>query len=165
MNFASVGLNCDFSGGFLPFKILHPPLGKALKVLTLMEFLKVDLNFNKSLPKLGSIFFLYQTLEVKNLIYHFVSLDTLLKIVKEKYVLTATCFVFPCTQSINGAHKDWICSLDFLPGRDCLISGCRGGILKLWQTSSCAIVGEMKAHTSPINSIATNSTHVFTASR
>ncbi|XP_071956481.1 kinesin-like protein KIF21A isoform X3 [Antedon mediterranea] len=67
-------------------------------------------------------------------------------------------------KSVHGAHKDWICALDFLPGKDCLLSGCRGGQLKLWNISDCSQIGEMKAHSSPINSIATNSTHVFTAS-
>ncbi|XP_033638364.1 kinesin-like protein KIF21A isoform X2 [Asterias rubens] len=67
-------------------------------------------------------------------------------------------------KTINSAHKDWICALDFLPGRDCLLSGCRGGYLKLWHLWDCSLIGEMKAHTSPINSIATNKTHVFTAS-
>ncbi|XP_022094071.1 kinesin-like protein KIF21A isoform X3 [Acanthaster planci] len=67
-------------------------------------------------------------------------------------------------KTINSAHKDWICSLDFLPGRDCLLSGCRGGYLKLWHIWDCSLIGDMKAHTSPINSIATNATHIFTAS-
>lgn len=68
------------------------------------------------------------------------------------------------TKAMSNAHKDWICALDFLPSNNCLLSGCRGGYLKLWNTEDCSLVGEMKAHTSPINSIATNSTHVFTAS-
>ncbi|XP_033100035.1 kinesin-like protein KIF21B isoform X7 [Anneissia japonica] len=67
-------------------------------------------------------------------------------------------------KSVHAAHKDWICALDFLPGKDCLLSGCRGGQLKLWNINDCSQIGEMKAHSSPINSIATNSTHVFTAS-
>ncbi|XP_041467223.1 kinesin-like protein KIF21A [Lytechinus variegatus] len=68
------------------------------------------------------------------------------------------------TKAMSNAHKDWICALDFLPSYNCLLSGCRGGYLKLWNIETCTPVGEMKAHTSPINSIATNSTHVFTAS-
>eukprot|EP00057_Strongylocentrotus_purpuratus_P013077 XP_011667551.1 PREDICTED: kinesin-like protein KIF21A [Strongylocentrotus purpuratus] len=68
------------------------------------------------------------------------------------------------SKAMSNAHKDWICALDFLPSYNCLLSGCRGGYLKLWNIDTCTPVGEMKAHTSPINSIATNSTHVFTAS-
>ncbi|KAK6191402.1 hypothetical protein SNE40_003100 [Patella caerulea] len=67
-------------------------------------------------------------------------------------------------QSMNTAHKDWICALGFVPSTNLLISGCRGGYLKLWQSDTCAPVGEMKAHSSPINAIATNSTSIFTAS-
>ncbi len=72
-------------------------------------------------------------------------------------------------RSVNNAHKDWICGLGFLPGqpgsRQVLVSGCRAGYLKLWSADdSCAPLGEMKAHNSTINAIATNSTHVFTAS-
>lgn len=35
----------------------------------------------------------------------------------------------------------------------------------MWSESTCALLGEMKAHDSPINAIATNSTHVFTAAQ
>ena len=71
----------------------------------------------------------------------------------------------PVLQPMSNAHKDWVCALDFLPSHSCLLSGCRGGYLKLWNVDNCSLIGEMKAHTSPINSIATNSSHVFTASR
>nr|XP_002732855.2 PREDICTED: kinesin-like protein KIF21A-like [Saccoglossus kowalevskii] len=67
-------------------------------------------------------------------------------------------------KSINSAHKDWICALEQLPERNCLLSGCRGGILKLWQISDCNLMGEIKAHTSPINAISSNSNCIFTAS-
>jgi len=67
-------------------------------------------------------------------------------------------------KSLNNAHKDWICGLSFLHGQNLIISGCRGGIIKLWSTESCALVGEMKAHNSTINTITTNSSHIFTAS-
>ncbi|XP_041367345.1 kinesin-like protein KIF21A isoform X2 [Gigantopelta aegis] len=67
-------------------------------------------------------------------------------------------------QSINSAHKDWICALDFMPGSNVLLSGCRGGFVKLWQMDSCTQIAEIKAHSSPINAIATNSTNIFTAS-
>ena len=59
-------------------------------------------------------------------------------------------------RSINNAHKDWICGLAHLPGGQVLVSGCRAGIIKLWSTDTCCPVGEMKAHNSTINTIATN---------
>ena len=65
-------------------------------------------------------------------------------------------------RSLNNAHKDWICGLSFLPGAQTVVSGCRAGYLKLWNAESCALIGEMKAHNSPINSIAVNSSHIFT---
>lgn len=68
-------------------------------------------------------------------------------------------------QSVNAAHKDWICALALLPSRDILLSGCRTGYLKLWQVDSCSPEGEIKAHSSPINAIATNSSSIFTASK
>lgn len=66
-------------------------------------------------------------------------------------------------KSLNNAHKDWICGLSFLPGQNVVITGCRGGTIKLWSTESCSLVGEMKAHNSAINTITTNSSHIFTA--
>lgn len=50
-----------------------------------------------------------------------------------------------------------------VPDQPFLLSVCRSGSLKLWSESSCSLLGEIKAHDSPINAIATNSTHVFTA--
>jgi WD40 repeat protein len=67
-------------------------------------------------------------------------------------------------QSINNAHKYWVCGLALLPGGNCLLSGCRGGMVKLWHIDSCASIGEMKAHESPINAVTTNESLVFTAS-
>ncbi|RZF44783.1 hypothetical protein LSTR_LSTR000735 [Laodelphax striatellus] len=67
--------------------------------------------------------------------------------------------------SVSNAHKDWVCGLAFVPGQPLLLSVCRGGILKLWSAAdSCTLLGEMKAHDSPINAITTNTNHVFTAS-
>ncbi|CAB3377766.1 Hypothetical predicted protein [Cloeon dipterum] len=68
-----------------------------------------------------------------------------------------------CVQSINGAHKDWVCGLALLHD-GLLVSGCRGGVLKLWATESCLPLGEIKAHNSPINAVATNSNCIFSAS-
>ncbi|XP_049738777.1 kinesin-like protein KIF21A isoform X6 [Elephas maximus indicus] len=66
-------------------------------------------------------------------------------------------------QQVPNAHKDWICALGVVPGHPVLLSGCRGGILKLWNLDTCVPVGEMKGHDSPINAICVNSTHIFTA--
>ncbi|XP_045685047.1 kinesin-like protein KIF21A isoform X10 [Phyllostomus hastatus] len=67
-------------------------------------------------------------------------------------------------QQVPNAHKDWVCALGVVPGHPVLLSGCRGGILKLWNMDTFVPVGEMKGHDSPINAICVNSTHVFTAS-
>ena len=44
-------------------------------------------------------------------------------------------------------------------------AGCRGGMIKMWSSESCQLIGELKAHSSPINAITTNSTCIFTASK
>ncbi|XP_062971583.1 kinesin-like protein KIF21A isoform X5 [Cynocephalus volans] len=67
-------------------------------------------------------------------------------------------------QQVPNAHKDWVCALGVLPGHPVLLSGCRGGILKLWNMDTFVPVGEMKGHDSPINAICVNSTFIFTAS-
>ena len=67
-------------------------------------------------------------------------------------------------KSLNNSHKDWICGLTYLPGGNVVVSGCRSGTIKLWSADSCALLGEMKAHNSTINTIATNYSHIFTAS-
>ncbi|XP_016007186.2 kinesin-like protein KIF21A isoform X7 [Rousettus aegyptiacus] len=66
-------------------------------------------------------------------------------------------------QQVPNAHKDWVCALGVVPGHPVLLSGCRGGILKLWNMDTFVPVGEMKGHESPINAICVNSTHIFTA--
>ncbi|XP_048580945.1 kinesin-like protein KIF21A isoform X2 [Nematostella vectensis] len=67
-------------------------------------------------------------------------------------------------QHVTGAHKDWVCAIDHLPKREVLLSGCRGGYLKLWTVDTCQPICEIRAHRHPINAIATNSSCVFTAS-
>ncbi|CAL1275773.1 unnamed protein product [Larinioides sclopetarius] len=67
-------------------------------------------------------------------------------------------------QSLNQAHKDWICALNFLSNNTVLLSGCRGGYLKLWATETTQLLGEIKAHSAPINAISSNSSCTFTAS-
>ncbi|KFV10570.1 Kinesin-like KIF21A, partial [Pterocles gutturalis] len=67
-------------------------------------------------------------------------------------------------QQIPNAHKDWVCSLAFIPGRPMVLSACRGGMIKVWNVDTFTPVGEIKGHDSPINAICTNSKHIFTAS-
>ncbi|XP_063998544.1 kinesin-like protein KIF21A isoform X6 [Pogoniulus pusillus] len=66
-------------------------------------------------------------------------------------------------QQVPNAHKDWVCALGLVPGTPVLLSGCRGGTLKLWNVDTFAPIGEMKGHDSPINAICTNSSQIFTA--
>lgn len=47
-------------------------------------------------------------------------------------------FLLP--QHMTAAHKDWVCALDFLHSQDVLLSGCRGGMLKLWRVETGAPV-------------------------
>uniref|UniRef100_A0A8C0HRF7 Kinesin family member 21A n=1 Tax=Buteo japonicus TaxID=224669 RepID=A0A8C0HRF7_9AVES len=56
-------------------------------------------------------------------------------------------------QQVPNAHKDWVCALGLVPGAPVLLSGCRGGTLKLWNVDTFAPTGEMKGHDSPINAI------------
>ncbi|XP_027745938.1 kinesin-like protein KIF21A isoform X3 [Empidonax traillii] len=66
-------------------------------------------------------------------------------------------------QQVPNAHKDWVCALGLIPDAPVLLSGCRGGILKLWNVDPFTPIGEMKGHDSPINAICTNSSQIFTA--
>uniref|UniRef100_A0A8C8SQE1 Kinesin-like protein KIF21A n=1 Tax=Pelusios castaneus TaxID=367368 RepID=A0A8C8SQE1_9SAUR len=66
-------------------------------------------------------------------------------------------------QQVPNAHKDWVSALGLVPGSSVLLSGCRGGILKLWNVDTFTQVGEMRGHDSPINAICTNSSQIFTA--
>uniref|UniRef100_A0A8C5BIL3 Kinesin family member 21A n=1 Tax=Gadus morhua TaxID=8049 RepID=A0A8C5BIL3_GADMO len=67
-------------------------------------------------------------------------------------------------QQVPNAHRDWVCALGLVPGTAALLSGCRGGVLKLWHTDTLGPLGELRGHESPINGISTNSSHLFTAS-
>jgi len=67
------------------------------------------------------------------------------------------------------AHSNWVCALDVLkqtPNKsgNMLASGGRNGIIKFWDTDDLTSLGEFKAHGSTINCIASNSSHMFTAS-
>uniref|UniRef100_UPI0037E86E9A kinesin-like protein KIF21A n=1 Tax=Semicossyphus pulcher TaxID=241346 RepID=UPI0037E86E9A len=66
-------------------------------------------------------------------------------------------------QSVN-TQADWVSALGVMPGSPVLLSGCRGGLLRLWHTDSLAPLGEVRGHDSPINGLATNSNQLFTAS-
>uniref|UniRef100_A0A7N8XTE2 Kinesin family member 21B n=1 Tax=Mastacembelus armatus TaxID=205130 RepID=A0A7N8XTE2_9TELE len=68
------------------------------------------------------------------------------------------------TQQIPNAHKDWVCALAYVPGRPMLLSGCRGGMMKVWNVDNFTPIGEVRGHDSPINAICTNSRQIFTAS-
>ncbi|XP_032076854.1 kinesin-like protein KIF21A isoform X6 [Thamnophis elegans] len=67
-------------------------------------------------------------------------------------------------QQVPNAHKDWVCALGVVPDSSVLLSGCRGGILKLWNGDTFAPISELKGHDSPINAICSNSSQIFTAS-
>ncbi|XP_054481005.1 kinesin-like protein KIF21A [Anoplopoma fimbria] len=70
-------------------------------------------------------------------------------------------------QSVS-AQADWVSALGVMPGQwpgsPVLLSGCRGGLLRLWHADSLAPLGEVRGHDSPINGLATNSSQLFTAS-
>ena len=73
---------------------------------------------------------------------------------------TCCCFL---QQSVS-AQADWVSALGVVPGSPVLLSGCRGGLLRLWHADSLAPLGEVRGHDSPINGLATNSSQLFTAS-
>ncbi|XP_029318320.1 kinesin-like protein KIF21A isoform X3 [Cottoperca gobio] len=62
------------------------------------------------------------------------------------------------------AQADWVSALGVVPGSPVLLSGCRGGLLRLWHADTLAPLGEVRGHDSPINGLATNSSQLFTAS-
>ncbi|XP_071370350.1 kinesin-like protein KIF21A [Centroberyx affinis] len=66
-------------------------------------------------------------------------------------------------QSVS-AQADWVSALGVVPGCPVLLSGCRGGLLRLWHANTLAPLGEVRGHDSPINGLATNSSQLFTAS-
>ncbi len=45
-----------------------------------------------------------------------------------------------------------------------LLSGCRGGYLKMWNSDSLEKIADFRAHLCPINSIKVNNNMLFTAS-
>nr|XP_009858703.1 kinesin-like protein KIF21A [Ciona intestinalis] len=70
-------------------------------------------------------------------------------------------------RSEYGAHGNWICAMDLVRSnndQELLVSGGRDGLLKLWDMDQLNSVGSVRAHTDTINCIASNNTHLFTAS-
>ncbi|KAK3518086.1 hypothetical protein QTP70_033308 [Hemibagrus guttatus] len=67
-------------------------------------------------------------------------------------------------QHVDRAHSDWVSALTVVPDSRTLLSVCRGGLLKLWHSDTLRPLGEVRGHDCAINSISTNSTHLFTAS-
>ncbi|VDP25500.1 unnamed protein product [Schistosoma margrebowiei] len=62
------------------------------------------------------------------------------------------------------AHKDWIQGMGITHDGTNLISGCRGGTLKLWKVEDCTCLGEINnAHDGAINCVRTYKDRVFTA--
>lgn len=71
---------------------------------------------------------------------------------------------FKLKQSLNQAHKDWVCGLCFASDRHHLLSCCRSGHVRQWSVDTCRLIGEVKAHGSSVNAIVANGSRVFTAS-
>uniref|UniRef100_W5KDA7 Kinesin family member 21A n=1 Tax=Astyanax mexicanus TaxID=7994 RepID=W5KDA7_ASTMX len=67
-------------------------------------------------------------------------------------------------QQVDRAHSDWMSALTVVPRSRVLLTACRGGLLKLWNSDTLRPLGELRGHDSGVNSISTNSTHLFTAS-
>eukprot|EP00731_Ephydatia_muelleri_P014591 Em0008g311a len=70
-------------------------------------------------------------------------------------------------QAVDGAHPQGsvIHSLGIFPASTpLLVSGCKGGLVKLWNTESCTNIGEVQAHKGSVNSIATNDSFIFSGS-
>lgn len=47
-------------------------------------------------------------------------------------------------QQIPRAHKDWVCTLAFIPGCPMLLSAYQGGVIKVWNMDNFGPVGEIK---------------------
>ncbi|XP_036375765.1 kinesin-like protein KIF21A isoform X2 [Megalops cyprinoides] len=67
-------------------------------------------------------------------------------------------------QHVANAHHDWVCALGVVPESPAVLSGCKGGMLKLWHSDTLAPLGELRGHDCPVNGVSANSSHVFTAS-
>ncbi|XP_061085177.1 kinesin-like protein KIF21A isoform X2 [Conger conger] len=67
-------------------------------------------------------------------------------------------------EHVESAHSDWVSALGMVPGCPTLLSGGRDGVLRLWQAGSLGPLGELRGHEGPITGIASNSSHLYTAS-
>ncbi|XP_041935532.1 kinesin-like protein KIF21A isoform X2 [Alosa sapidissima] len=67
-------------------------------------------------------------------------------------------------QQVPTAHSDWPSALALVPGSPSLVSVCRTGLLKFWNSETLAPLGELRGHEMPINSISINTENIFTAS-
>ncbi|CAL9696714.1 unnamed protein product [Knipowitschia caucasica] len=77
-------------------------------------------------------------------------------------------------QQVPSAHRDWVSSLALVPlglvrsgsarSGPVLVSGCRGGILKLWSGDSLTALAEVRGHDSAVNGLCSNNSHLFSAS-
>ncbi|VDQ05995.1 unnamed protein product [Trichobilharzia regenti] len=66
--------------------------------------------------------------------------------------------------SLAQAHKDWVQGMAIIKDGSKLISGCRGGTLKVWNVEDCTCLGEVSnAHEGAINCVRTFENRVFTA--
>ncbi|VDP73760.1 unnamed protein product [Echinostoma caproni] len=62
------------------------------------------------------------------------------------------------------AHKDWVQGLAITGDGQTLISGCRGGHLKVWNVEDCMCLGEMpNAHDGSVNCVRACGDRIFTA--
>lgn len=65
-------------------------------------------------------------------------------------------------KSMNNAHKGWISGMAI--SAQGLVTTCRGGFIRLWDTDTCDTLTEIKTD-SPINSVATSGQVVYTGAR
>lgn len=65
-------------------------------------------------------------------------------------------------QSMNNAHKGWVSGMAIYS--DILLSGCRGGLIRLWNVKTCDALAEMKTE-AQINDIACVDNRIYTASK
>lgn len=67
-----------------------------------------------------------------------------------------------CLQSLNNAHKGWVSGMAI--AEQGLLTACRGGFIRLWDTESCDSLAEIKTD-SPINDVVTSGQLVYTCAR
>lgn len=65
-------------------------------------------------------------------------------------------------QALNNAHKGWVSGLGII--NDILLSCCRGGVIRLWNSKTCESLAELKTD-SQIYAVTNTSNRIFTASK